>query len=233
MCTSDPTNIPFLVGELQRLRPRSILDVGVGFGKTGMLVREYLECWYGRYTPSSWQITVEGIEIFDGYRNPLWTSMYNRVHLGDARSLAGELGRFDVAICCDVIEHMDKPSGIDLVRRLVNACGVLLLTTPISFWPQGAENGNPHEVHQSQWGAEDFGGLDGRIVELGSTFGAVLTKPRAGGGRIVVQRRLDHIGIRPLSRALLRRGSIVLRRLSRLDGRPRGGGALPSLAPPR
>lgn len=223
MCTSDASNIPFVVAELQRLRPGSVLDVGVGFGKVGMLVREYLECWYGRYAPSSWQIAVEGIEIFEGYRNPLWSSMYNRVHVGDARDLVGKIGRFDVAICCDVIEHMDKASGLDLVHRLVENCGVLLLTTPISFWPQGAENGNPHEVHRSHWHADDLCGVDGRIVELGSTFGATLIRPRAGRGRLVVERRLDHVGLRPLSRALLRRGSTVLRRLPLFDGRLGGG----------
>src|SRR5918995_1662999 len=105
MCTSDSSNIPFVVSELQRLRPRSVLDVGVGFGKVGMLVREYLECWYGRYAPSSWQITLEGIEIFEGYRNPLWNSMYNRVHIGDAKAVIGDLRPFDLAVCCDVIEH--------------------------------------------------------------------------------------------------------------------------------
>jgi hypothetical protein len=214
--TSDVANIPFVVSELQRLRPRSVLDVGVGFGKIGMLVREYLECWYGRYSPASWQIKVEGIEIFEGYRNPLWTSMYNRVHIGDARVLARELRSFDVAICCDVIEHMDKESGLDLVRCLTDTCGTLLLTTPIAFWPQGAENGNVHEVHRSHWGPDDLQGFEGRIVELGATFGAVLTKARRREGRIVVQRRLDHVGMRPLVRALVRRGRMVLQRQFRL-----------------
>jgi hypothetical protein len=210
MCTSDASNIPFLVAELQRLRPRSVLDVGVGFGKVGMLVREYLECWYGRVTPDAWQITVEGIEAFEGYRNPLWASMYNCVHIGDARIVVRDLRAFDVAVCCDVIEHMNKESGLDLVRYLAGRCGAVLLTTPIAFWPQGAENDNPHEVHQSHWRPDDLRDFDGRIVELGSTYGATLTKPRGRVGRLVVQRRLDHVGLRPLGRALLRRGRMVL-----------------------
>jgi SAM-dependent methyltransferase len=217
MCTSDPSNMPFIVAELQRLRPRSVLDVGIGFGKVGILVREYLECWYGRYSPSSWQITVEGIEIFEAYRNPMWGSMYDRVHVGDARTLVNNLRSFDVAVCCDVIEHLDKRSGLDLLNRLVDRCGALLLTTPIAFWPQGPENGNAHEVHRSHWGPDDFRGFDGRIVELDSTFGATLTTARGTEAHLVVQRRLDHVGLRPLSRALLRRMSLVLLRRHR-DG---------------
>jgi hypothetical protein len=212
MCTSDASNIPFVVSELQRLRPHSVLDVGIGFGKLGVLVREYLECWYGRCTPDAWQIQLEGIESFDGYRNALWSSMYNRVHVGDARLLVDELPRFDVAVCCDVIEHMDKPSGLALLRALAGKCQTLLLTTPISFWAQGAENGNPYEIHRSLWTPDDLHGFDGRVVQLGSTFGATLTRPPEGAGRIRVQQRYDHVGVRPLARALLRRGSVLLSR---------------------
>jgi hypothetical protein len=226
--------MPFVVSELQRLRPRSVLDVGIGFGKVGMLVREYLECWYGRYSPSSWQITVEGIEIFEGYRNPLWESLYDRVHVGDARALVCGLRSFDVAVCCDVIEHMDKRSGLELVNRLVDRCGALVLTTPIAFWPQGPENGNAHEVHRSHWAPEDFRGFDGRMVELGATFGATLTKAAGADAHLVWQRRLDHVGLRPLSRALLRRMALVLlrRRRERDVSRTRRHALGPTTSPP-
>jgi hypothetical protein len=55
MGTSDAANIPFVVSELQRLQPQSILDVGMGFGKWGVLAREYLDVWGGRCRPADWR----------------------------------------------------------------------------------------------------------------------------------------------------------------------------------
>jgi hypothetical protein len=212
MCTSDASHIPFLVSELRRLRPRSVLDVGVGFGKLGVLVREYLEGWHGRASRDTWQIRLEGIEAFEAYRNPVWESVYDRVHIGDARLVARGLPGFDLVVCCDVIEHMDKASGLDLLRFFADTSGALLLTTPMSFWAQGAENGNPYEVHRSHWKPDDLRGFDGRTVELGATFGATLGRPAGAPGRLVTRKRLDDVGMRPLLRAFLRRSALVLTR---------------------
>jgi len=72
MGTSDASNIPFVVAELQRLQPQSILDVGMGFGKWGVLAREYLDVWGGRCRPADWRLRLEGVEIHAPYRNPIW-----------------------------------------------------------------------------------------------------------------------------------------------------------------
>jgi hypothetical protein len=40
---SDNSNIAFVATELQKLNPQSILEIGVGFGKWGVVAREYLE----------------------------------------------------------------------------------------------------------------------------------------------------------------------------------------------
>lgn len=205
MPSSDAKNIPFVVGELQRLQPTSILDVGVGFGKWGALSREYLECWAGRYNPADWKVRIEGIEIYGSYRNPIWDTMYNKVHIGDARKLIGSLGRFDIGLCCDVIEHMEKQEGHFFLRELTEYCDFVILTTPSSFWVQQPTNDNKYEEHLSLWGAEDFAGYSGRLVELGATFGAVLSKGKPNQPKIRMQKRLDHIGVRLLLRAFARR----------------------------
>ena len=55
---------------INALQPRSILDVGCGFGKYGMLLREYLDVWHERYDKERWQVRIVGIEAFEQYRNP-------------------------------------------------------------------------------------------------------------------------------------------------------------------
>jgi hypothetical protein len=205
---SDAGNLPFVAQELQRLKPRSILDVGVGFGKWGVVAREYLEAWQGRYRREDWQVRIEGIEIFDDYRNPIWGAVYDRVHIGDALGLVDRLGHFDVALICDVIEHMDKPTGFQLLHRLLDSCDTVILTTPLSFWPQQEENGNQHEKHVSLWRPEDFEEFSGRLVELGAAFAAVMHRRDSDHRKPRLQKRLDHVGVRLLLRALVRRASL-------------------------
>jgi hypothetical protein len=205
---SDASNLPFVATELQRLNPKSILDVGVGFGKWGVVAREYLEAWQGRFRREEWQVRIEGIEIFEDYRNPVWEAVYDRIHIGDALSLVETLGHFDVAIICDVIEHIDKPTGRELLHRLLNSCDTVILTTPLSFWPQQEEHGNVHEKHVSLWQPEDFQEFSGRTVELGATFAAVISQPGADHQKLRLQKRLDHVGVRLLLRALVRRVSL-------------------------
>jgi hypothetical protein len=43
MPSSRPTTIPVVIHLLRQIRPRSILDVGIGFGKWGHLFREYTD----------------------------------------------------------------------------------------------------------------------------------------------------------------------------------------------
>jgi hypothetical protein len=202
---SDASNVPFVAMELQRLNPRSILDVGVGFGKWGIVAREYLEAWQGRFRREEWKVRIEGIEIFDDYRNPVWDAAYDKIHIGDANRLVPALGQFDVGLICDVIEHIDKSTGRELLNQLLGHCRTVIVTTPISFWPQEEEHGNPHQKHLCLWRSEDFDGYSGRIVELASTFAAVIEAKSGDDQAPRLQKRLDHVGARLLLRALSRR----------------------------
>src|SRR5579872_3797635 len=106
MPTSDLQNITPIISVLHTLAPKSVLDIGCGFGKYGALAREYLDVWHGRIQRDQWQTRIEAIEGFAGYRNPLW-DIFDCVHLGDARELLVTLGKFDVILIADVIEHFE------------------------------------------------------------------------------------------------------------------------------
>ncbi len=205
MGVSDASNLPFVATELQRLRPQSILEIGVGFGKWGVIAREYLEAWQGRFRREEWQVRIEGIEIFEGYRNPVWDAAYDQIHIGDATQILNTLGQFDVGLMCDVIEHIEKPAGRELVNQLLAHCQTVILTTPLSFWPQGEEHGNASQKHLCLWRPEDFRAYSGSTIELGSTFAAVIRTSSSKQSQLRMQKRLDHVGARLLLRALVRR----------------------------
>jgi hypothetical protein len=209
---SDASNIPFVANELQRLNPQSILEIGVGFGKWGVIAREYLEAWQGRFHREKWRVRIEGIEIFEAYRNPIWAAAYDQIYIGDATQVLNTLGQFDVGLICDVIEHIEKAAGRELINQLLVHCKTLIVTTPLSFWPQGEEHGNISEKHLCLWRPEDFKGYNGHTVELGATFAAVIQSGTGSNPQLRMQKRLDHVGVRLLLRAAMRRALLKMAR---------------------
>ena len=162
MPSSRPELIPFVVNLAMQLQPRSILEIGTGFGKYGFLFREYLDIWGAasdpaRLRPENWQVTIDGIECFAPYISELQHRIYNRIIIGDALSEIEQLGNYDLIFLGDVIEHFPKEDGRRLLEKcLVHANRMVLVTTPNYFNPQGAEYGNQRETHHCLWTREDF-----------------------------------------------------------------------------
>lgn len=158
MPTSDPWNIPHVVDLAQRVRPRKVLDVGVGFGKYGLLLREYLDVWEERYGPEDWRVEIHGIEAYGAYANPVWDAVYDSVLRVDVeawlRDPPGE--PYDLCLLCDVLEHFDREAGERVLEGLLGRCRTVLVTTPLRFHPQEDVHGNPWERHRSVWGRADF-----------------------------------------------------------------------------
>lgn len=161
MPTSAPYAIPVIVHAVRQMRPRSILDIGVGFGKYGMLFREYLDIWNAEgadeLRPGGWRTRIEGVEVFPPYLTPLHEYIYDRIHVGDIRDLIHGLGAYDLIFMGDVLEHFPPDAGRELVRTLVdhaNRC--VLLTYPRNAKRRGALLGNEAEAHHSSWCRMDF-----------------------------------------------------------------------------
>src|SRR5439155_62198 len=83
---SPPNAIPTIVHLVRQLQPRSILDVGVGFGKWGHLFREYTDILEAEHEPSrydreNWQVRIEGIEGHAAYLTPMHHFLYDQIHV--------------------------------------------------------------------------------------------------------------------------------------------------------
>lgn len=155
MPTSDIFNIPAVVTAVTAFNPRSILDVGCGFGKYGMLLREYTDVAARRYNRADWQVRIVGVDGFEGYRNPLWDAVYDEVRVGEITKVLPELGQFDVILIADVIEHFEKPVAQAIIRQAVSMSSTVVVSTPHDFYPQGAEFGNEYERYRCLWTAAD------------------------------------------------------------------------------
>ena len=78
MPSSNPDQINEIMSLVLGLRPESVLDIGIGFGKYGFLCREYLEICYGSKKYNDWQKRIDGIEAFEEYITPLQRQIYNK-----------------------------------------------------------------------------------------------------------------------------------------------------------
>jgi SAM-dependent methyltransferase len=144
MPTSEHQQIPYVVEAIMRESPRSVLDVGCGYGKYGVLVREYTQA-----------SRLDAIDV-----TPPRYPVYDHFYAGDLRQLStllpADTPRYDLAIFLDVIEHFEKPEAWSVLEQLCTRAKRVLVTTPWGFRPQEIP-GMPFETHRSGWYPWDFG----------------------------------------------------------------------------
>ncbi len=138
--------------------PKSLLDIGIGFGKYGFLAREYLELWDGREKYDDWKRRVDGIEVFPQYVTPMHKIIYNNVFIGNALDiLPGLKENYDLVLLIDVLEHFDFQDGIRLLEECKRRCRNIIVSTPLRMTAQKDAFDNPFETHRFQWQRKHFG----------------------------------------------------------------------------
>ncbi len=155
MPTSHHEVISPVFNLVTRISPASVLDIGVGFGKNGMLCREYLDVWRGRYPETEeWKTRIDGIEIFPKYRNPIWEFCYDNIIIGNIMDHLDILGDYNLVLLIDVIEHLSKDDGMKILETIT---GSYIVSTPRNLYrtEEGAF-GNEHERHVSLWYPSEF-----------------------------------------------------------------------------
>ena len=164
MPASNFLHIPTVIHFVWALKPRSVLDVGVGNGAYGLLLRQYLDIGEQRIKPSEWKLRIDGVDVFEGYRNPVWDFAYNNIYMGDIRHIHQQLSQYDIVMFNDVLEHLEKDEAVALVLAMVNRSSVVIATTPNRVYPQGAWGGNDAETHRCLLSDADFPNLVAKKV---------------------------------------------------------------------
>ncbi len=166
MGTSNWQNIPYCVEILMKIAPKRVLDVGIGFGRWGMIVREFCDVWFQRVFPDQWAVHLEGIEAFPKSISDYHRTFYNRIHIGDAADLVGrQPGPWDVTIYGDVLEHFTKPVALRLIETSLENSAYVLLNIPL-----GEEH--PQEA------LPELPGVERRGAEVARAVGAALQAER-------------------------------------------------------
>ena len=142
---------------VSKVRSGTILDIGAGSGT------------YAKMFPNS---DVTGIEVWTPYieeynLNELYKNIINR----DARKIDySTIGKFDVAIAGDVLEHMTEIDAQALIQNLKQIADTVIISIPIGYYPQDEYAGNPYEKHiTDNWTDEHvkeaFGKPDWSVVD--------------------------------------------------------------------
>lgn len=168
MPVSNTLHLPTVIHFVESVEHHRVLDVGIGTGSYGFMLRQFLDISQERVAPESWEVTIDGIEVFEGYRNPVWEYAYDRVVIGDAREALDRVGQYDVVVCCDVLEHFDQAEARAIIAKCLQHGTALIATTPNGAWEQGAWGGNEAERHRCVVTEHDFPNL-AAVVRTGAT----------------------------------------------------------------
>jgi hypothetical protein len=185
MPSSAPDHLTALCKHLLEKQPKTILDVGIGFGKLGFLAREYLETWKDRVHPKSWEVKIHGIEAWEPYTTLPWIkTVYNDVYPGEVQrwcadyEVAGAyqgVDGYDLIVAGDVIEHLPKDEAVRALKTLLKACkGSVVVNLPLgAAWLNNQiVDGNAYEKHRSAWEAGDLQQLVGAEVVSQHVWGS-------------------------------------------------------------
>jgi len=161
MPTSWYQAVTCILDKVMEERPGSILDIGVGFGKYGVLLRETLDIPYYRYAKESWQARIDGVEAFEYYKNPIHEYIYDQIYYQPIEECIDSLGKYDVILMIDILEHFEKETGKELLQKIVShANKAVIISTPIKPAKQDEYLGNTYEAHKSKWQVKDFQNFD-------------------------------------------------------------------------
>jgi len=155
--------VPTVLNHMVSLDPASVLDVGPGFGKYGVLFREYC--------PK--HPTMVGVEAWEPYVvDHRLRGIYDHLYVADVLDLDEHtLNSCDVVFLGDVIEHLELDRALDLLNRI--RCPIVI-NTPEHFFHNG-DNLPWTETHRSHWTMDMFE-VTGRLIRQDNVFaGLVVT----------------------------------------------------------
>ena len=156
-------------------RPIRVLDVGPGWGKYGVLVREYVDPAAEVRAVEAWDpyVTARLRAIYDDVVTADVTDAVTRPESGTGRTVLRLLEWADVVLAVDVLEHMPKADGLAVIDLVP---GHLVFSTPRDFFDTGPGL-PPSEAHVSHWTPDDFaatGRLHGYDADLYDRVGGIV-----------------------------------------------------------
>lgn len=164
---SERSNITPVANLLVQADPKSVLDVGVGFGTYGYIARAFLDVWRGRMFKKDWKAKIDGIEFYKEFENPIYSFCYDRVFFGNVLEILPKLEKYDMIIFMHILEHMEKFRAIEVIELASkHANKRIIIGTPMRFFKTGYENW-PAEQHRCHFTPAELQKLHFKIRSQG------------------------------------------------------------------
>ena len=135
----------------KKMRGLKILDVGHGYGSTGLYIRSRLNL-------NEWSI-LDGLEVYKPYHDlQAKMSIYDGLWLADARDMSMiKDGAYNISIGQHVVEHLGKDDGVIMLAGMERVTSDrVIVCTPNGYTESGPLDDNEHNNHLHGWNREDF-----------------------------------------------------------------------------
>ncbi|KKU59361.1 MAG: hypothetical protein UX81_C0010G0024 [Parcubacteria group bacterium GW2011_GWA2_47_12] len=137
------------VAEIVKLvQPRSLLDLGAGAGKYGLMIKE-LDSSIETVAIEIEKDYIERFNLRSIYKQVWNISIYDLIH-----PKYFDLN-FDVVMIGDVLEHLKKSDGVNLLNFLIYRCRWIIVEFPHRYLQNSVDN-YVSEAHISVWTENDF-----------------------------------------------------------------------------
>ena len=152
-------------------RAGNILDIGCGKGEPMKFINRHKRFY-----------TV-GVDVFEPYINECKRQgTHNEYVLCDIQKLPFPRKSFDIVLCMEVLEHLQREAGQKLLEAMEEiARKQVIISTPVGTYKQHTYDDNPHQEHKTIWrpaelkklgykvrghGLRNIGGREGLISSL-------------------------------------------------------------------
>lgn len=121
----------------------TILDVGCG--KNSQI--QYLNVYYS-----------VGVDIFEPYlQESKEKKIHNKYIKTDITRIKFKSNSFDAVLCTEVIEHLTKEEGTELIKKMKKwARKKVIITTPNGYKLQGTTHNNIFQKHKCGWNTKEL-----------------------------------------------------------------------------
>jgi len=139
---------------------RSALDVGCGRGIMGALLRIYRD-------PER-VVAIEAFRPSIDFVKKL--GIYDEVIEQDITKapIPYDDKSFDLVLCLEVIEHLEKKEGLKLLDELTRVGKRVIVSTPGVYSQQPMFDGNPYQVHKSHYSVRELEKKGFEVYGVGS-----------------------------------------------------------------
>jgi len=109
-----------------------------------------------------------GVDVFETYlKEGQEKGIHNQYIKGDIRKIDLKPKSFDAVIALDVLEHLSKEEGYELLKKMERwARKKVIIFTPNGYVYQDGYDNNPFQEHKSGWGVKELEELGFKVFGI-------------------------------------------------------------------